>query len=117
MIAYYITGSNNVALRINEVTSGSALTLQLQNMLTLVNTTSSISNYSYDDYEQLLQFTASIVSASIGDEYRASIVSGSLNVWNGTIQVYQSQSLVSAYTNQNNQYISNVTDNEYIIMN
>ena len=117
MIAYYITGSNNVAIRTNEINSGSVLSLRLQNMLTLVNTSSSINNYSYDDYESLLQFTASIVSASVGDEYRANIVSGSTNVWNGSIQVYASESLVSAYTNQNTQYKSNVTENEYIIMN
>lgn len=117
MIAYYITGSNNVAIRTKEITSGSALTLQLQNMLTLVNTSSSLAGYSYMEDESLLQWTASIVSASVGDEYRAYITSGSESIWNGSIQVYASQSLVSDYTNQNTQYISHETENEYIIMN
>lgn len=117
MIAYYITGSNNVAIRTKDFTSGSALTLRLQNMLTLADTSASISNYSYMEDESLLQWTASIASASVGDEWRAHITSGSTTIWNGTIQTYQSESLVSTYTNQNTQYISNVTENEYIIMN
>jgi hypothetical protein len=117
MIAYYITGSNNVAIRTKEITSGSALTLRLQNMLTLVNTSSSLSGYSYMSDESLLQWTASIVSASVGDEYRAHITSGSDTIWNGSIQVYASESLVSNYTNQNTQYISHESENQYIIMN
>jgi hypothetical protein len=93
-------------------------------MYTLVNTTSSISSYTYNAYESLLSFTASaktLVSASIGDEYRASIVdSVSGSIWNGSIQVYQSQSIDKpVYKNQiplEGIYISNVTDNEYIIL-
>jgi hypothetical protein len=93
-------------------------------MYTLVNTTASISSYTYNAYESLLAFTASVktlVSASIGDEYRASIVdSVSGSIWNGSIQVYQSQSIDKpVYKNQiplEGIYISNVTDNEYIIL-
>lgn len=117
MIAYYITGSNNVAIRTDEILTSSPLVLQLQNMLTLVNTSASINTYTYDDYESLLQFTASIVSASVGDEYRAYLTNNGNDVWFGSIQVYASQSLVSNYTNQNTQYKSNITENEYIIMN
>jgi hypothetical protein len=117
MLAYYTTGSNIFTLRTEDFTSGSALVLNLQNMFTLVNTSSSISGYSYNDYENLLQFTASIASSSVAGEYRATIKSGSTEVWAGSIQVYTSQSNNTVYTNQNQQYISNVTDNEYIIMN
>jgi hypothetical protein len=88
-------------------------------MFTLVNTSSSLT-YTFDAYEGLLQFTASIPSASVGDEYRAHISDGTGSIWHGSLQVYTSQSLDKPnYINQipaDNQYISNVTDNEYIIL-
>jgi hypothetical protein len=64
-----------------------------------------------------LQFTASIASSSVAGEYRATITSGSVELWAGSIQVYTSQYNVTVYTNQNQQYISNQSDNQYIIMN
>ena len=123
MQAYYISGSNVFNFRTKPTGSG-ILRLDLQNMYTLVNTTASISSYTYKPYESLLEFTASVktlVSSSIGDEYRATIVdSVSGSIWNGSIQVYQSQSINKpVYTNQiplEGVYISNVTDNEYIIL-
>jgi hypothetical protein len=117
MLAYYTTGSNVFTLRTEDLNSGSALTLNLENMYTLTKTSSSISGYSFNDYENLLQFTASIASSSVAGEYRATITSGSVEVWAGSIQVYTSQSNVTVYTNQNQQYISNQSDNQYIIMN
>jgi hypothetical protein len=116
MQGYYLTGSNLFTIRTQQLTSKPTLKLTLENMYTLVNTSSSISNYTFDNYENLLQFTASISGAMVGGEYRASIISGSTTVWNGSIQVYQSESLNTTYTNQNNQYVSHVTDNEFIIM-
>jgi hypothetical protein len=119
MLPYFISGSNNWCIRIKDiVSSATTLSLQLENMYTLTNTSQSIVGYSYNDYESMLQFTGSIVSASVGEEFRAKILSGSCSVWNGTIQVYGSQSVVNeaAYENQNTQYISNETDNEYIIL-
>ena len=115
MLAYFITGSNVLTLRTNDITSGSALKLNLQNMTTLVNTTASITNYSYNTYESLLQFTASISGAATSEEYRATITSGSLQVWAGSVQVYASESSNTSYTNQNTQYISHESANEYII--
>ena len=116
MQGYYLTGSNLFTIRTQDMNSGPTLTLRLENMYTLVNTTSSISTYTFDNYENLLQFTASISGALVGGEYSARITSGSTDIWNGSIQVYQSQSLDTTYTNQNNQYVSHVTDNEFIIM-
>jgi len=123
MQSFYLSGSNILTIRTSPTGSG-VLKLNLQDMYTLVNTTSSISSYTYNAYESLLSFTASaktLVSASIGDEYRATItdsVSGS--IWNGSIQVYQSQSINKPeYVNQipiERIYVSNVTDNEYIIL-
>jgi hypothetical protein len=119
MLAYYISGSNNYTLRI-QPTGSSNLTLHLQDMYTLVNQSSSINPYTYDSYESILYFTASIQSASIGEQYRADINDGTASIWHGTIQVYASQSIDKpSYTNQlpvEDVYISNVTDNEYIIM-
>ena len=118
MLAYYISGSNLFKFR-TEPTGSSNLTLHLQNMFTLVNTSSSLT-YTFDSYEGLLQFTASIPSASVGEEYRAHISDGTGSIWHGSLQVYTSQSLDKPnYINQipaDNQYISNVTDNEYIIL-
>jgi hypothetical protein len=116
MQGYYLTGSNLFTIRTQDMTSRPTLTLRLEDMYTLQNTTSSISSYTFDDYENILQFTASISGAIVGGEYRATINSGSTNIWNGSIQVYQSESLNTTYTNQNNQYVSHVTDNEFIIM-
>jgi hypothetical protein len=116
MISYFLTGSNNYTFRIEDINSGSALSLKLQNMYTLVNTSQSITGYSFNDYENILGFTASISGARTGDEWRATIQSGSAEVWHGTIQVYTSESNNTTYTTQNDQYVSHITDNEFIIM-
>jgi hypothetical protein len=93
-------------------------------MLTLVNTSSSISAsgrpYTYDAYESKLNWTASLVSASVGDQYRASITDGTSSIWHGSISVFAPQIVEKfEYENQlgvEERYISNLTDNEYIIM-
>lgn len=116
MISYYISGSNIFTFR-TQPTGSSALTLHLQDMLTLVNSSSSISPYTYNADESMLSFTASIASASVGDEYRAYINDGTSSIWHGSIQVYTSQSIDKpVYKTQIDQYVSNVTENEYIIL-
>ena len=123
MLAYYISGSNNYSFRIAP-TGSSQLKLNLQNMLTLVNTTSSISAsgrpYTYNAYESILNWTASISGAQVGDQYRAFITDTTSSIWDGSISVFASQSIdKAAYQNQlgvEQRYISNLTDNEYIIM-
>lgn len=119
MLSFFISGSNNWCIRTKDITnSATTLSLQLENMFTLTNTSQSLIGYSYNDYESMLQFTGSLPSASIGEEFRVKIISGSCSVFNGTIQVFGSQSIVNpaTYENQNNQYISNVTDNQFIIL-
>ena len=118
MLAYYISQSNNYTLR-TQPTASSQFTMNLQDMTTLVNFTASLSGINYVEYESILKFTASISGTNIGEEYRATIInSGSTEpIWNGSIQVYESSSAAkSVYENQNTQYISNVTENRYIIM-
>jgi hypothetical protein len=118
MLAYYQSGSNIFTIR-TAPTGSSNLTLYLQNMMTLVNTSSSISPYSFNAYESMLSFTASL-TASVGTEYRAYINDGTSSIWNGSINVFTSQSQDKAnYENQiplENEYVSRVSENEYIIL-
>ena len=119
MLAYYISGSNAFTIR-TAPTASSNLTLHLQDMLTLKNTSSSIYPYTYNSYESMLSFTASISSSTVGAEYRAYISDGTSSIWNGSIQVYTSQSIDKPnYTNQiplEHVYKSHLSDNEYIIL-
>jgi hypothetical protein len=88
-------------------------------MTTLQNFTASISGLTYESYESYVSFSLNISGAIVGEEYRATLInSGSLEpIWNGSIQVYASQSTdKSVYENQNKQYISHQSENRYIIM-
>ena len=123
MLAYYISGSNNYSIRVAP-TGSSNLVLQLQDMYTLVNTSSSISAsgrpYTYNPYEGILNWTASITQSIIGEQYRAYITDGTSSIWHGSISVFASQSINKPeYVSQlgiEEVYVSNVTDNEYIII-
>lgn len=118
MQVYYTSGSNQYTLRVEPISTTGSLTLHLTDMYLLTSSSQSIIPSNWNEYESMIQFTASIAGAAVGNEYRATIKSGSCAIWNGSIQVYNSQSAFSKsdYENQNTQYISNVTDNEYIIM-
>jgi hypothetical protein len=90
-------------------------------MSSLQNTTSSITGYEYNSYESLLTFTASVPNPNIGDQYRAEIINNGTDVvWNGSVQVFSSQSIDKVnYVNQiplEDLYVSNLTDNQYIIL-
>jgi hypothetical protein len=119
MLAYYISASNEYTIR-TAPTGSTSLTLHLQDMMTLRNQSSSINPYTFNSYESMLSFTASIVSASVGAEYRAYISDGTSSLWNGSIQVYTSQSGDKFnYTNQiplEDVYVSRLSTNEYIIL-
>lgn len=116
MQTYHLSGSNQVVIRVEDMVTGS-LTLYLQDMTTLVDTSQSLST-EYTSSESLLKFTPTIPSASEGSEYRAWIENGDEEkIWFGTFQVFTSASLdKSNYENQlSDDYKSNVTNNEYII--
>jgi hypothetical protein len=123
MIAYYLPGPENIVIR-TENTGSSILSMKLENMMTLATSSISMSSYTFNNYENLLNFNLIIPSASVGSEYRAYISDSSgSSIWHGSIQVYVSQSIEKAdYQNQiplENQYVSNVTPNrytEYIIL-
>lgn len=120
MLGYHISQSNVYTIR-TDVTSSSEFTMSLQDMTTLENTTASLSGITYEGYESILSFTASISGTVIGEEYRAYLInSGSETpIWYGSFQTFESQSLAipkSDYENQNKQYISHESENKYIIM-
>lgn len=118
MLAYYISQSNQYVFR-TQPTASSQFTMSLQDMTTLENLTASISGLTYESYESYVSFSLNISGANVGDEYRATLInSGSLTpLWNGSIQVYASQSTdKTVYENQNTQYVSHISENRYIIM-
>ena len=118
MLSYYISQSNEYTFR-TQPTSSNSFTLSLQDMYELNNITASLSGITFSGYESYIGFTASISGAIVGGEYRATLLnSGSTEpIWNGSIQVYASQSIdKSVYENQNTQYVSHESENRYIIM-
>lgn len=118
MLTYFISGSNEYTIRTVSNTSTN-VTMSLQDMTTLKNSTVSLTGVSINTYESILSFTASISGAIDGEEYRATIIaSGSTEpIWNGSISVFHSQSVDKpVYKTQNNEFISHNTDNEYIII-
>jgi len=119
MLTYFLSGSNEFTIR-TAVTASNSFTMSLQDMLTLENTTASLSGITYNGYESLLGFTASIATNVIADEYRATLFNGGCEIWHGSIQVFTSQSLDKAnYTNQiplDNTFVSNVSENKYVIL-
>jgi hypothetical protein len=123
MLTYIQSGSNTYTLRTKPTGSSNAFTMSLQNMITLVNSTASLSNVSFSAYESILAFTASIDTAITAAEYRSTIYNGTTDIWHGSIQVLASQSWEDAgkstYRNQipiDNKFISNVSENKYIIL-
>ena len=118
MLAYHISQSNFFAIR-TEPTASNQFTMSMQNMYTLENTTMSLSGITYEGYESLLQFTASISDAIVGAEYRLALYnSGSTDpIWHGSVQCYTSQSTdKSVYENQIPPVISHASENRYIIL-
>ncbi len=120
MLAYYISQSNSYTIR-TQITGSNEFTMSLTDMMGLNTFTASMTEISYSAYESILSFTASIASASVGSEYRAVLYnqsgSASVDIWNGSWQVYASQSIdKSVYENQNTQYVSHDSENKYIIM-
>ncbi len=120
MLTYFISASNGYTFRTTQTTS-SALILSLQDMLTQTNSTASLTSQSYNQCESMLALTASINGAYVGQEFRATLVTGTTELWNGSIQVFGSQSISKPeYINQipiNSGSISSDSSNEYIIMN
>jgi len=123
---YHISQSNSYTIR-TQPTASSEFTMSMQDMYTLENTTMSISNITYNGYESMIGFTASISGAIVGSEYRLTLInSGASNlvsntdgdyIWHGSLQAYASASEdKSIYENQIPPVISHASENRYIIM-
>lgn len=126
MLTYFISGSNTYTIR-TEPNASYDVVLHLQNMITQQNFTASLASLYIDYYESILEFSASISGAKVGDEYRATIALSGYEdqpFWNGSIQVFDSQSVNKPeYINQIplaengvSPYISEVSDNTFIIL-
>ena len=126
MLTYFISASNNYTIR-TEANASYDVVLNLQNMITQENFTASLSSLYIDYYESILEFSASISGAKVGDEYRATITLDGYDdqpIWNGSIQAFVSQSENKPeYVNQIplpengiDPYKSEVSDNTFIIL-
>lgn len=128
MLSYYISQSNEFVVRTQDtaslVVSGSDIaedmTLVLEDMMTYSSSYYNLSgSYTFNPYENILTFSQSL-EGSVRDaqEFRVHLsgsVSGS--VYSGTMQVYASQSIDKVvYLTQNEEFISNTTDNDYIVI-
>jgi hypothetical protein len=118
MLTYFTSASNEYTIRTG-VNTSTDVTMSLQDMTTLTNSTASLNGISINTYESLLSFTASISGAIDGEEYRAFIYTSDSNqpIWNGSISVFHSQSVDKpSYKTQINDTISHDSNNEYIII-
>ena len=118
MLTYFVSQSNSYSFR-TEPTSSNEFTMSLQDMTTLTNSTASLTDITYDGYESVLSFTASIPQGIDGSEYRAKIYNGGkvLPIWHGSIQIYREQTVNKpVYKTQNTEFVSHDTENEYIII-
>ena len=131
MLSYYISQSNEFVVRTQPtaslVVSGSGtaedMTLVLQDMMTYSSSYYNLSgSYTYNPYESILTFSQSL-EGNVRDAQEFIVhLSGSVSgsVYNGTMQVYASQSIdnqsKTVYTTQNEEFISNTTDNDYIVI-
>lgn len=118
MLTYFISQSNGFTIR-TEDTGSSELSLELENLYT--NETSSFDlsgSYSFNPYENILTFTASLDgSVSTGQQYRAVIFDTTSSIWRGGIEVFKEQSVdKSVYKTQRDGFISQQTDNDYIVL-
>ena len=128
MLSYYISQSNEFVVRTQDtasvVISGSDvtedMTLVLEDMMTYSQSFYPLSgSYTFNPYENVFTFSQSL-EGSVRDaqEFRVHLsgsVSGS--VYSGTMQVFASQSIDKVvYLTQNEEFISNTTDNDYIVI-
>jgi len=120
----FISGStNSYTIRISPPTTTEQFTMSLQDMTTQVNSTASLTGITYNGYESLLGFTASIPNTNVAQEFRATLENGGYEIWRGSIQVFTTQSnepiYKSVYANQiplDGNEVSHVSTNQYVIL-
>jgi hypothetical protein len=121
MLSYFGTGSNYFSIHTQPfISSSSNLVLNVEDMYLLTTQSFNISGsafVSYNEYESILSFSLDLPYTNTGYEYRLSLSNTGSVIYNGTMQVYRSQSVNKAdYVNQNNQYKSKLSGNEFIIL-
>lgn len=121
MLSYFGTGSNNFSIHTQTFTSSSAnLVMNVEDLYLLTTQSFAISGsafISYEPYESILSFSLQLPTTSVAYEYQLTLLNNGSNIYNGTMQVYASQSVdKTQYVNQNTQYKSKLTGNEFIIM-
>jgi hypothetical protein len=121
MLSYFGTGSNYFSIHTQPFASASAnLVLHIEDMYLLTTQSFSITGsafISYDNYESILSFSLDLPITNTGYEYRLSLENTGSVIYNGTLQVYASQSVnKTEYVNQNSQYKSRLSGNEFIII-
>jgi hypothetical protein len=121
MLSYFGTGSNTFSIHTQTFTSSSAsLVLNVQDMYLLTTQSFSITGsafVSYDSYESILSFSLQLPTTSVAYEYRLELQNTCSTIYNVTMQVYASQSVnKTEYVNQNTQYKSRLSGNEFIII-
>ena len=120
MLSYYISQSNEFVVRTRNTGSNDVFTLKLEDMLTYQTSSYALSgSYSFNPYENILTFSQSLEgSVETGQEFLVEISgSNSGSIYYGSMQVFGSQSIDKPnYTTQNEKFVSNVTDNEYIVI-
>ena len=118
MLTYFISQSNGFVVRV-ENTGSNELSLELENLYTHETSSLDLSGlYEFEPFENILTFTASLEGiVSTGQQYRATITDTTSSIWRGGIEVFKSQSVdKSVYKTQRDGYISQQTDNDYIVL-
>lgn len=116
MLTYFSGSIANFTIRTENTGSGD-LYLYVQDMTTQQNIVYPIEQYQFTPYENILSFDVFFTSASVATEYRAYLMDDGGIIWNGSVQTYSSQSVNKpVYKNQNTQYVSHDSGNEFIIM-
>ena len=120
MLSYYISQSNEFVVRTRNTGSGDNLTLKLEDMLTYQTSSYDLSgSFTFNPYENILTFSQSLEgSVNTGQEFLVEISgSNSGSIYFGSLQVFSSQSVDKPnYVTQNDEFVSNVTDNDYIVL-
>lgn len=121
MLSYFGTGSNYFSIHTQPfVSSSSNLVLNVEDMYLLTTHSFSITGsafVSYNDYESILSFSLQLPTTSVAYEYRLELTNTGSVIYNGTMQVYASQSVdKTQYVNQNTKYKSHLSRNEFIII-
>jgi hypothetical protein len=121
MIRYYISASNITTVRVKPL-CGNPLDFEAENLYTFEKETKELgfNDFAYNKFQSMLTFAPPLDNPKTGEQYRLVIKDGSKVVWNGSLEVFTSQSIDKVSpANQiplEEFYISNETDNEFIIL-